>query len=409
MRKSVLGIILIVFCGSAEAYIPIDQRGDCEVSLNGQFQFMMNGPEHEFFQPEFDVSKWSTIEVPGHWELQGFEEPLYKEPREGVGLYRRVFEVPAAWRERRVLIRFEGVLYGFEFWVNGKHAGRFESAFNRSEFDITNLIERERSNMLAVRVYRRFKGWQFDTHDAWGISGIYRDVSLFTVDAVHIQDLTVTTEVEQDRSRARVQCEIFVARSGSETPRDISVSSTLIDPVGHMVSTRKAIFAKWDSDRGTTYTTLPVDTPLLWSAETPHLYDLQLDLRAGNALLHSLRRKVGIRQLSIDGDVFKLNDHPIKLRGVNHHDIHPDVGRALREAHYRQDIELMKRANINAVRTSHYPPHPVFLDLCDQHGIYVICEVPFGFGDKNLKDPSYGDILLLRWQPGQCGPGHGHG
>ncbi len=94
--------------------------------------------------------------------------------------------------------------------------------------------------------------------------------------------------------------------------------------------------------------------------------------------------------------MFKLNHRPIKLRGVNHHDIHPDVGRALREEHYREDIELMKKANINAVRTSHYPPHPVFLDLCDRYGIYVICEVPFGFGDKNLRDQSYGDILLTR-------------
>jgi len=389
------GISLVFVGTSAGAYIPLDQSGNWEVSLNGEWRFMLNGPEKDFFKPDFDVSEWAAIKVPGNWEVQGFEEPLYKEPREGVGLYRRIFEVPAAWKDRRVFIRFEGVLYGFEFWVNAKRAGRFESAFNRSEFDITDLIEREKPNVLAVRVYRRFKGWQFDTHDAWAISGIYRDVSLFAVNDLHIQDLTVITEVKRDLSGASVQCNVTVAQSSAESA-DFTVSSTLIEPVGRIVSRSKFAGNMWHRTEEVVSVTLDVDNPLLWNTETPNLYDLQLDLRLGSDILHSVIRKVGIRQISIDGDVFKLNFHPIKLRGVNHHDIHPDVGRALREEHYRQDIELMKKASINAVRTSHYPPHPVFLDLCDRYGMYVICEVPFGYGDKNLKDQSYGDILLAR-------------
>ena len=394
-KPTLVGIILIIVCTSAGAYIPIDQSGDWEVSLNGEWRFMLNGPEDEFFKPGFDVSGWAAIKVPGNWEVQGFEEPLYKEPAESVGLYRRIFKVPAAWKDRRVFIRFEGVLYGFEFWVNARHAGRFESAFNRSEFDITDLLEPGKPNVLAVRVYRRFKGWQFDTHDAWGISGIYRDVSLFAVGDVYFQDLTVITEVKQDLSSASVQCEVIVARSSAEAA-DFTVSSTLIDPGGHTVGRSQSSINLRDRKEAVTWITLPLENPRLWNAETPHLYNLQLDLCRGSDILHSITRKVGIRHVSIDGDVFKLNYRPIKLRGVNHHDIHPDVGRALREEHYRQDIELMKKANINAVRTSHYPPHPIFLDLCDQYGLYVICEVPFGFGDKNLKDQSYGDILLAR-------------
>jgi len=202
MRKATMvGIILIVVCTSARAYIPIDQSGDWEVSLNGAWRFMLNGPEEDFFKPDFDVSGWAAIKVPGNWEVQGFEEPLYKEPRDRMGLYRRIFEVPAAWKDRRVFIRFEGVLYGFEFWVNGKRAGSFESAFNRSDFDITDLADPGKPNVLAVRVYRRFKGWQFDTHDAWAISGIYRDVSLFAVGDVYIQDMMVVTEVKQESGR----------------------------------------------------------------------------------------------------------------------------------------------------------------------------------------------------------------
>ncbi|HUV67291.1 MAG TPA: glycoside hydrolase family 2 TIM barrel-domain containing protein [Sedimentisphaerales bacterium] len=393
------GVIVIAIGASVGAaslaYIPVDRSGNWQISLNGEWRFMLNGPEENFFQPEFDASGWSTIEVPGNWEVQGFEEPLYKEPREGVGLYRRIFEVPAAWKDRRVLIRFEGVLYGFEFWANGRHAGRFESVFNRSEFDITELVGWGKPNVPAVRVYRHFKGWQFDTHDAWALSGIYRDVSLFAVGDVHVQDLTVTTEMKPDLSSASVQCKVTVARSSAEAS-DFTMSSTPIEPGGRTVGRGKSTGNMRDRKKGVASVALHVDHPLLWNAETPNLYDLQLDLRVGNDVLHSITRKVGIRQVGIECDVFKLNHRPIKLRGVNHHDIHPDVGRALREEHYREDIELMKKANINAVRTSHYPPHPIFLELCDQYGMYVICEVPFGFGDKNLEDQSYGDILLMR-------------
>ena len=396
MRKpTMVGIILIVVCTSARAYIPIDQSGDWEVSLNGAWRFMLNGPEEDFFKPDFDVSGWAAIKVPGNWEVQGFEEPLYKEPRDRMGLYRRIFEVPAAWKDRRVFIRFEGVLYGFEFWVNGKRAGSFESAFNRSDFDITDLADPGKPNVLAVRVYRRFKGWQFDTHDAWAISGIYRDVSLFAVGDVYIQDLMVVTEVKQDLSSASVQCKVTVARSSAKAS-DFTVSSTLVGPEGHIVGRSKSTGDMRDRKKKVVCVTVHIDNPFLWNAETPNLYDLQLDLRQGSDILHKVIRKVGLRQVSIDGDVFKLNYRPIKLRGVNHHDSQPDGGRARREEHYREDIELMKKASINAVRTSHYPPHPIFLDLCDRYGMYVICEVPFGFGDKNLKNQSYGDILLAR-------------
>ena len=202
--------------------------------------------------------------------MQGFEEPIYKEPREGQGLYRRKFAVPDAWRGRRLILRFDGVLFGYECWLNGARVRSFESGFNRCDFDVTSLVKLGAANTLAVRVYRRFKGWQFDTNDDWALSGIYRDVTLLSV-------------------------------------------------------------------------------------PTPH-----------------------------------------KLRGVNHHDLHPAVGRAITAEHSTHDVELMKQGNLNAVRTSHYPPAPALLDICDRRGIYVIDEVPFGFGDKDLTDPTYQDILLRR-------------
>ncbi|NQV35184.1 MAG: beta galactosidase jelly roll domain-containing protein, partial [Phycisphaeraceae bacterium] len=282
MYKTVVGIILSVVCVSAQAYVPVDQGGDWERSLNGRWRFMLNGPEEDFVKPDFNVSAWQPIRVPGHWETQGFEEPLYKEPREGVGLYRRDFTVPEAWADRRVFIRFEGVLYGFEFWVNGEHAGRFESAFNRSEFDVTDLIKRDGPNVLAVRVYRRFKGWQFDTFDGWGISGIYRDVSLFAVHDTHIHDLTVVTTVSPDLSKASVQCKITM---GASDPADLTVSSTLKGPDGRTVGQDQSILLAKHT------VTFAVDRPQLWNAETPDLYDLKVDLCRGQEVLHTVTQK----------------------------------------------------------------------------------------------------------------------
>ena len=265
-----LGVLACASLLPAAVFVPPDRDPQWQTSLNGEWTFKLNGPAAEFVQPEFDDSAWAKIRVPGNWEMQGFEEPIYKEPREGQGLYRRKFAVPDAWRGRRLILRFDGVLFGYECWLNGARVGSFESGFNRCDFDVTSLVKLGAADTLAVRVYRRFKGWQFDTNDDWALSGIYRDVTLLSV-------------------------------------------------------------------------------------PTPH-----------------------------------------KLRGVNHHDLHPAVGRAITAEHSTQDVELMKQGNLNAVRTSHYPPSPALLDICDRRGIYVIDEVPFGFGDKDLTDPTYQDILLRR-------------
>jgi beta-galactosidase len=376
------------------SYVPVDVSSQWSQSLNGQWAFMLDGPEKEFYETDFDDGAWKQISVPSNWELEGFEEPRYKEPAENVGLYRRTFDTPSNWKGRRVIIRFEGVLFGFEFWVNGQSVGSFESAFNRSDFDITEFLAPAGKNTLAVRVYRRFKGWQFDTFDAWGISGIYRDVSLFSVPETHFKDLTIVTNVAPDLASARIECRVDL-KDRSSRAKNLDIRGLLLKPDGSIL---KAVSKTPSLTNGEASTELSfaVNRPQLWNAETPELYTLKLELLEKGEVLHTVERKVGIREITIEGDVLKLNHHAIKMRGVNRHDIHPEVGRANRREHYLEDIELMKKGNINAVRTSHYPPHPMFLDLCDQFGIYVVCEVPFGFGDSNLGDPSYQNILFAR-------------
>ncbi|MCD6287481.1 MAG: DUF4981 domain-containing protein, partial [Candidatus Hydrogenedentes bacterium] len=395
---AVIAIVAMWCAGSSVAwsYIPMDMNDAWRTSLNGRWRFIMDGPANEFYRTGFDDSTWKFITVPGNWELQGFEKPRYRTPADKIGLYRRTFDVPDEWNSRRVFIRFDGVLYGFEFWVNGKRAGKFESAFNRSEFDITNLIKRGSTNILAVRVYRRFKGWEFDTHDCWALSGIYRDVSLMAVPDIHIKDITVRTEVAPDWSNGTVKGSVSVGRFGDTEKREIDLEAVLTDADNKTISTfsRHIRFNGTGSDE--TRFAINVKDPRLWTAETPYLYNLQISLEDNGRKIHVVRRRIGIREITIDGDVLKLNYKPIKIRGVDHHDIDPDVGRALNKELYRRDVLLMKQGNINAVRTSHYPPNPVFLDVCDEYGIYVIDEVPFGGGDKNLTDVSYLDILLAR-------------
>ena len=391
LKCLVLVAMVHVAC-AALPYIPLDESGEWRMSLNGTWRFALDGAEKEFYKPGYDDGSWDVISVPGNWEVEGFEAPRYRGSGESVGLYRRTFEVPSRWDGRRVFIRFEGVLFGFEFWVNGRHAGSFESAFNRSEFDITDYIELGKSNDLAVRVYHKFKGSDFDTNDAWALSGIYRDVELFAVPNVHVNDITVVTGLNRDLSAATVDCRISVESFSGKEGRAGVISGTLLDPGGSVV----LAFEEEATLESPVDIRIEVPNPMLWNAETPHLYELKIRLKGADGDRHNFRRKVGIRKITADGDVLKLNGQPIKIRGVNHHDIHPDVGRAMRKEHYRQDVELMKRGNINTVRTSHYPPHPFLLDLCDEYGIYVIDEVPFGGGDKYLEDPGYLEVLLAR-------------
>jgi len=368
---------------------------DRELSLNGPWSFFLckeetSGPQKTFFQPGFDVSKWSTISVPSTWEMQGFEEPRYNEPSRSVGLYRREFTLPAAWRDRHVVLRFEGVLYGFECWVNGQRAGSHESAYTPIQFDITPLVKFDAANLLAVRVYKPFPYLLFDCSDDWALSGIFRDVTVRSLPSPYIQHVWTTTAYT---NQALLRIEGTLDTFGETIPEGVTLSGRLRLPKG-------AIIGKFDLplEPGTPKfkCDLTIPEPRWWTAETPNLYELTVRLEKDGEMVHSVTRAVGLRDVTIEEGVFKIDGSPVKLRGVNRHEIHPEVGRAVREEDDRRDIQRMKAANINLVRTSHCPPHPRFLDMCDAQGVYVICEVPFDGGEELLNNPENLDRLLAR-------------
>ncbi len=386
----VLGFLAVhTFAAGPQDVLPVKIGNDAQ-SLQGDWKFKYLptseiGGDDSFFQPTFDVVAWKTIPVPSHWELHGFAEPKYKKVDEGTGLYRRTFRVSAAWRGQRVFLRFEGVLYGMTVWVNGKPIGEWASSYNPVTFDVTDaLLPGDADNVIAVRVTTRSKGWEFDTNDCWALSGIYREVTLFAVPATHFTDYTARTTLNADGT-AELRLEVAASNAAS-------VSGRLLAPDGQLV--HEFLFPLGSDALG--ITNLSVTKPQLWTAETPSLYRLEFTLQSRGQTVQRFTEKIGLRQVAIADGILKLNGVPIKLRGVDHHDIWPGEGRVATEALMRRDLELMRDANINFIRTSHYPPHPRFIELCDEMGIYVMCEVPFGFGDSHLTDPSYMDTLLTR-------------
>jgi beta-galactosidase len=377
----------------AKEVLPV-RLGEGAMSLQGDWKFKYLpsselGGDESFFQPAFDVSDWATLPVPGHWELHGFAEPKYKKVAEGTGLYRHTFRVPKSWLNRRVFLRFDGVLYGLTVWVNGQRVGEWASSFNPVTFDVTDALRPDGDeNVIAVRVTTRSKGWEFDTNDCWALSGIFRDVTLFATQPTYLADLTTATRLNPDGSATlRV-----AVRAGGDRKPPLSVRVALRDPLDRPAGVADVPL---NAD-GAGETDLTVNQPQLWTAETPTRYRVDLELLADGRSLQKHSERIGLRQITIADRVLKLNGTPIKLRGVNHHDIWPDVGRAATEVHLRRDLEIIRAANINFIRTSHYPSHPRLIELCDELGIYVMCEVPFGFGDHNLTDPTFREVLFSR-------------
>ena len=355
-----------------------------EFSLDGKWRFRLladenTAPADEFWQKGFDVSGWDLIDVPSSWEMKGFGKPLYDEKISGEsGLYLRSFTLPASWPEGgRVRLRFEGVMFGAKVWVNGREAADFTSSFNANEFDITAFVDRDGENTLAVRTHGHPKGAEFDTNDDWTLHGIFRSVVVTHRPELHVSKWQLATKL--DGEDAEVSLEVKLSGEGSAEAR-------LFDPAGAPVAEAKGTSVR-----------LKVKNAKLWTAETPDLHRLEIAVRdRSGRITETLREKVGLKEVTWDGGVLKVNGHPVKLRGVNHHDITPENGRAVTDAEQWRDVRLIKDANCNFIRTSHYPPSKALLDACDELGVYVMDEVPFGLGNRFLDDASYAPVLLER-------------
>ena len=355
-------------------------------SLNGQWRLkVVDGvDERQTAVPEADDT-WGTIPVPGCWEQYGFSKPSYDKALPLTGYYRTAFTVPEAWRGMRIVVRLDGVLYGYDLWVNGKAAGSWRSAYNTALFDITDCLVRGRQQQMALRVITQFPGSDFDYNDDWAPCGIFRDVTLMAVPKTHLADLTIRTA-----NTGEVNVETVVANAA----KGIAVEHQVIDANGTTVASASGAATGTAAQR----LTATVSQPQLWTAETPYLYTLRTTLTRNGKRLQQFSHKFGFRELTIAGNVLKLNGSPVKLRGVTCHSTDPTTVKVVSEALTLRDMRLMKEASVNYIRTSHYPREPRFYELADSLGFYVIDEVPFGYGDKNLAKEEFYPVLQQRAQ-----------
>lgn len=362
---------------------PVTDR-DMMHSLNGEWQLkVVKGVTDDKAVPMIDDS-WRRIPVPGCWEPYGFCEPRYNYPDSLTGYYRTTFTIPQAWKGQQVIIRFDGVLRGYDLWLNDQYVGTWESGYNTCLFDLSPYLTKKafkgEPQQLAMRVYSHFKGYEFDCFDDWATMGIFRDVTLMAVPKIHLADLTVTTKMNG---------EVTVTTEVANRTKNTTTDYEILDAQGNVVSTGA-----------------PISHPHLWTAETPYLYLLKVRVREKGKVLQTFTQKIGIREITVGSrsvspfdsvkNVLKVNGQPVKLRGVNAHSTDPKTVKVIGDDLTLKDMRMMKEASVNYMRLSHYPREPRFFELADSLGFYLVDEVPFGFGDKYLSSRSYQDILKTR-------------
>ena len=385
-----------------------------QVSLNGTWDFALakTGEEalrlENFHAPEFTNNDFKPIPVPSNWAVLGYEEPVYRGFKEGTaseGFYLHTFTVPKDWNEKRVLLHFGGVWSSAEVWLNGQYLGRHDSGYTSFSFNATGKLKTDSINRLAVRVRQVTREYKFDVFDDWTLGGIYRDVTLEAMPAKRwIDNVVAQTTFDNYFKDADLKVRVMVSDKHKNTlpgnypspGEPYNLRFTLSDKEGQEVARQQiTIPAHTSTDRETDFT-LRILSPLHWTAETPNLYNLRIDLLEKGQVAHTRTQRIGFRQISTTGGVFRINGQAVKLRGVNRHDEHPDVGRATTRAHWLQDITLMKAANINYIRLSHYTPAKGFIELCDEMGMYVGNEISLGGAGNLMYDPSFSNAVLQR-------------
>jgi len=372
------------------------------LSLNGMWKFhWVKSPDErpvDFYKNDYDVSGWDEIPVPSNWEIQGYGTPIYtnvryphprrpplimapvpdnwtaaKEPNP-VGSYRTTFTVPDDWDGRGVFIHFEGVSSAFYLWINGRKVGYSQGSRTPAEFNVTEYLQ-PGDNALAAEVYRWCDGSYLEDQDFWRLSGIFRDVYLFSTPPVQLRDFFVLSDLDDDYKDAELSITARI-RNLSDRKAERNVRATLVDPKGKRETlVRTGHITVPAGKEAEVLLEADVTDPLKWTSETPHRYTVVLELQDETGRTTEVKAcRFGFREIELKDQQFFVNGVSVLLKGVNRHEHDPERGHALELGSMIEDIELMKANNVNTVRTCHYPDHPVWYDLCDLYGIYVVDE-----------------------------------
>lgn len=362
-----------------------DSTPGSRLSLGGDWRFHWTqspaGAPAGFEAVDYDDSGWDTIKVPSNWELMGYGKPIYTNIKyvfpanppvvpdddNPTGCYRRTFTVPAAWDGSDVILRFEGGTASMAVWVNGEYAGYIQNAKGPAEFDITDKLH-DGENVVACRVMRWSDGSYLEDQDFWRLSGIDRPVSIYAVPKLRVRDLFARASLDKSLKNGVLDLDVDVENLTGAS-RKVALAMRLYDG-DRLVALKKMNVNAAEGNNTVHFPKVKIADVKPWSAESPNLYTLLVTLDDGV----TVSNRIGFRNVDIAGGQLRVNGKPIQIHGVNLHEHHPATGHVMDRATIIKDIELMKRNNINAIRTSHYPQLPEFYDLCDEYGMYVVDE-----------------------------------
>lgn len=391
------------------------------LSLNGtwRFHFVPEPSQRptDFFRTDFDVSAWDTIPVPSNWEMQGYDHPIYCnveyphantppyiKARPGfndggknyginpVGSYVRTFRVPAGWQSRRTLLHFGGIYSAAFVWVNGRYVGYTQGSNNVSEFDVTEFL-RDGENRLAVQVFRWSDGSYLECQDMFRMSGIFRDVYLYNVPQVSVRDHFLTARFFEGLQNAELRVRLaFDTLAAAAAGKQLCVA--LYAPDGQLVDSAACPAAADSAGQAATEAVLRVKGVRLWNAETPWLYTVRVVQRDATGREEmAFSTKYGFRDIRIANSLVYINGRRVLFKGVNRHDTDPERGRAVTTESMLRDVLLMKRNNINTIRTAHYPNAARMYAMFDHYGLYCVDEA-------DLEDHANQSISdMPSWEP----------
>ncbi len=380
------------------------------MSLNGTWNFNhANSPDArpiDFWKINYNDKGWDKMEIPGLWELNGYGDPIYvnigyawrnqfksnppQVPTDGnyVGSYRRMVTVPASWSGKDIFAHFGSVTSNIYLWVNGKYVGYSEDSKLEAEFDLTPYLKPGKENLIAFQTFRWCDGTYLEDQDFFRFSGVGRDCFLYARDKKRVQDIRITPDLDSEYRNGTLLVEVDLKGQNS-------VELNLVDANGQSVADATV------SGSGKKQAVMSVANPQKWSAETPYLYTLYASTKGDDEIIPV---KVGFRKIEQSGSQILVNGQPVLFKGVNRHELDPDKGYIVSRERMLQDIQLMKKMNMNAVRTCHYPDNNLWYDLCDEYGLYVVAEANIeshgmGYNEETLaKDPAYQKAHLERNQ-----------
>jgi hypothetical protein len=355
----------------------VDGCLDPILPLSGNWSFSPS-PENGFQNQIAAPPTWHSIQVPGEWAMQGFDVP-----QNASAGYWRSFDIPKDWKGKRFILRCNAVNSDCVVWVNGQSIGKHAGGFTPFEFDITDAVKMGASNTIALSVLSDTVADKLASASKYAkhsLGGITRSIELLALPEVHLASLQIQTDFDADYKNATLKVAFEVAGASPDFPKNLTAELSLADPSGARIAMDPAIIA---ISGPKTSVTIPITTPRKWDSEHPNLYRLDIQLAAGGRMLQKITQRVGFREIEVRANELFVNGAPVKLRGVNRHEVHPLTGRSLPDGWHRKDIELFREGNVNLVRTAHYPPDQALMDAADELGMFIECEAPFCWAPAN--------------------------